>query len=222
MKITSLQTLLLLTRDVASSCSSKTLKNWFEHIILVALLRSDVCLLGDPLVLLDEVVHLVLHQLVRRHSSVRACCGDTTLSCFSCVLPVLVPCHVLIFPLLLLVSLGFPVLFSLATFIAILSVVPLSLLSLATSLCLQPIPLVRLSLLVLPLGLVLLLCLAPFGLFLPLCLVLPFLLVFLLCFVLPLGLVLPLCLVLPFGLVLSFGLVLPLSPGWICLSCLPV
>jgi len=204
------------------------LKNWFEHIILVALLRSDVCLLGDPLVLLDEVVHLVLHQLVRRHSSVRACCGDTTLSCFSCVLPVLVPCHVLIFPLLLLVSLGFPVLFSLATFIAILSVVPLSLLSLATSLCLQPIPLVRLSLLVLPLGLVLLLCLVPFGLFLPLCLVLPFLLVlpfglvFLLCFVLPLGLVLPLCLVLPFGLVLSFGLVLPLSPGWICLSCLPV
>ena len=211
MKITSLQTLLLLTRDVASSCSSKTLKNWFEHIILVALLRSDVCLLGDPLVLLDEVVHLVLHQLVRRHSSVRACCGDTTLSCFSCVLPVLVPCHVLIFPLLLLVSLGFPVLFSLATFIAILSVVPLSLLSLATSLCLQPLPLVRLSLLVLTLGLVLLLCLVlSLGLVLPLCLVFPF------------SLVLPIGLVLSFGLVLPRSLVFPLSPGWICLSCLPV
>ena len=211
MKITSLQTLLLLTRDVASSCSSKTLKNWFEHIILVALLRSDVCLLGDPLVLLHEVVHLVLHQLVRRDSSVRACCGDTTLSCFSCVLPVLVPCHVLIFPLLLLVSLGFPVLFSLATFIAILSVVPLSLLSLATSLFLQPLPLVRLSLLVLTLGLVLLLCLVlSLGLVLPLCLVLPF------------SLVLPIGLVLPFGLVLPRSLVFPLSPGWICLSCLPV
>ena len=201
MKITSLQTLLLLTRDVASSCSSKTLKNWFEHIILVALLRSDVCLLGDPLVLLHEVVHLVLHQLVRRHSSVRACCRDTTLSCFTCVLPVLllpVPCLVPLFPFLLFISFGFPVLFSLlAIFIAFLPVVPLSLLSLATSLCLQPIPLVRLSLLVLPLGLVLLLCLAPFGLFLPL------------------------CLVLTFGLVLSFGLVFPLFPGWICLSCLP-
>ena len=143
------------------------MKNWFEDIILVALLRSNGCLLGDPLVLLHEVVHLVLHQLVRRHSSVRACCGDTTLSCFTCVLPVLllpVPCLVLIFPLLLLVSLGFPVLFSLlATFIAILPVVPLSLLSLATSLCLQPLPLVRPSLLVLPLVLVL-----PFGLVLPL------------------------------------------------------
>ena len=215
MKITSLQTLLLLTRDVASSCSSKTLKNWFEHIILVALLRSDVCLLGDPLVLLHEVVHLVLHQLVRRHSSVRACCGDTTLSCFSCVLPVLVPpvpCLVPLFPLLLLVSLGFPVLFSFLTILnAILPVVPLSLLSLATSLCLQPLPLVRLSLLVLTLGLVLLLCLVlSLGLVLPLCLVFPF------------SLVLPIGLVLSFGLVLPRSLVFPLSPGWICLSCLPV
>ena len=215
MKITSLQTLLLLTRDVASSCSSKTLKNWFEHIILVALLRSDVCLLGDPLVLLHEVVHLVLHQLVRRDSSVRACCGDTTLSCLSCVLPVLVPpvpCLVPLFPLLLLVSLGFPVLFSFLTILnAILPVVPLSLLSLATFLFLQPLPLVRLSLLVLTLGLVLLLCLVlSLGLVLPLCLVFPF------------SLVLPIGLVLSFGLVLPRSLVFPLSPGWICLSCLPV
>ena len=110
-----------------------------------------------------------------------------------------------------MLSFGFPILVSLATFPAILLVVPLSLLSLATFLFLQPLPLVRLSLLVLTLGLVLLLCLVlSLGLVLPLCLVFPF------------SLVLPIGLVLSFGLVLPRSLVFPLSPGWICLSCLPV